>query len=72
MQTEMVTIYAAEQRGGRITMSTYRDCLPADAIRTSTRVFPSYEEVLVCAEMYWNRGFQVWVDTERGVVEYEH
>lgn len=68
----MITIYAAEQRDGRITMSTDRDCLPADVIRTSTRVFPDYASILATAEMYWNRGFQVCVDTERGVVEYEH
>lgn len=68
----MITIYAAEQRDGRITMATNRDCLPADCIRTSTCVFPDYESVLASAEMYWNRGFQVCVDTERGVVEYEH
>lgn len=68
----MTTIYAAEQRDGRITMSTNRDCLPADVIRTSTRVFPDYESVLSTAEIYWNRGFQVCVDTERGVVEYAH
>lgn len=68
----MLTIYAAEQRGGRIVMSTDRDCLPPDCIRTSTRVFPDYESVLATAEMYWHRGFQVSVDTERGLVEYEH
>lgn len=68
----MITIFAAEQRGGIITMSTDRDCLPADAIRTSTRIFPDYDSILETAEMYWNRGFQVSVNTERGIVEYEH
>ena len=36
------------------------------------RVFPDYDSILETAEMYWNRGFQVCVDTERGTVEYEH
>jgi hypothetical protein len=67
----MITIFAAEQRDGRITMATDRDCLPADVIRTSTRVFPDYDSILETAEMYFNRGFSVCVDTERGVVEYE-
>lgn len=68
----MITVYAAEQRGGRIKITTDKDCLPADAIRTNTLVFPDYDSILASAEMYWNRGFEVCVDTERGVVEYEH
>ena len=31
----MITIYASEQRGGRIKMTTDKDCLPPDAIRVS-------------------------------------
>lgn len=68
----MITVYASEQRGGRIKLTTDKDCLPPDAIRTSTRVFPDYDSILETAEMYWQRGFQVCVDTERGLVEYEH
>jgi len=68
----MITVFAAEQRGGIITMATDRDCLPADCIRTSTRVFPDYDSILETAEMYWNRGFQVYVNTEYGNADYEH
>ena len=31
----MITVYASEQRGGRIKITTDRDCLPPDAIRVS-------------------------------------
>jgi len=68
----VITVYASEQRGGRIKMTTDKDCLPPDAIRVSTRVFPDYDSILETAEMYWNRGFTVCVDTERGTVDYEH
>jgi hypothetical protein len=68
----VITVYASEQRGGRIKMTTDKDCLPPDAIRVSTRVFPDYASILETAEMYWNRGFTVCVDTERGTVDYEH
>lgn len=68
----MITIYASEQSGGRLKLTTDRDCLPPDAIRTATHVFPDYDSVLACAEAYWARGFEVCVDTERGLVEYEH
>jgi len=67
----MITIFASEQRGGRIKMTTDRDCLPPDAIRTSERVFPDMDAVMETAEMYFNRGFSVCVDTESGLVEYE-
>lgn len=68
----MITVFVSEQRNGRIKIATDKDCLPPDAIRTATRVFPDYDSILASAEMYWNRGFEVCVDTERGVVEYEH
>lgn len=68
----MITVFASEQRGGRITITSNRDSLPPDAIRTSERIFPDYDSILACAETYWSRGYQVCVDTERGVVEYEH
>lgn len=68
----MITVYVAERRGGWLKLSTDRDTLPPDAIRTETRVFPDYDSILETAELYWNRGFQVTVDTERGLVEYEH
>ena len=67
----MITVYCSEQRGGRIKIATDRDCLPADAIRTSTQVFPDKDSVLASAEMYWNRGFEVCVDLGGHVVEYE-
>lgn len=67
----MITVYASEQRGGRIKITTDRDCLPPDAIRTNTLVFPDYESILASAEMYWRRGFAVCVDTEHGIVDYE-
>jgi hypothetical protein len=70
--TDMITIFAAEQRGGFITMTETRDGLPPDAIRTSTRVFPTYDDVLATAEMYFNRGFSVSVYTKKhGNVDYE-
>lgn len=68
----MITVYVGEQRGGIITIVSNRDCLPADVIRTSTRVFADYDSVLDTAEMYWRRGFQVYVDTEQGSADYEH
>jgi hypothetical protein len=69
----MITVYASEQRNGRIKITTDKDCLPPDAIRVSTRVFPSYESILETAEMYWNRGFEVCVDCEgHALAEYEH
>lgn len=67
----MITVYASEQRNGRIKITTDKDCLPPDAIRTSERIFPDYDSILACAEAYWSRGYEVCVDTERGLVEYE-
>lgn len=67
----MITAYASEQRGGRIKITTDKGCLPPDAIRTSTRIFPDYDSILETAEMYWNRGFTVCVETEYGNADYE-
>lgn len=67
----MITIYAAEQRGGRIKMATDRDVLPPDAIRTSTRVFPDEDSIMATAEMYHARGFSVSVDLGHTNYEYE-
>ena len=58
--------------GKRIKFTSDRDCLPADLIKFNTTRFDSYEQVLATAEWYWGRGYQVCVDTERGLVEYEH
>lgn len=68
----MITVYASEQRGGRITIVSDKNSLPLDAIRTSTRVFPDYNSILETAEMYWNRGFSVSINTEFGTADYEH
>ncbi len=68
----MLTIYFGEQRDGRVKLTSDRDCLPPDIIRFSERVFPDYDSVLAVAEKMWLRGFTVCVDTERGVVDYEH
>jgi hypothetical protein len=66
----MITIYAAEQRGGHIKLATDRDCLPADAIRTNTVYFPDEDSIMATAEMYHARGFSVAVDL--GHVHYEY
>lgn len=66
----MITIFASEQRGGRIKMATDKDCLPPDAIRVSTRVFPDEDSIMATAEMYHARGFSVCVDL--GHVHYEY
>ena len=72
METQVITVFAAEERGGRITIATNRDCLPPDAIRTSTRVFPDYDSVLETAEMYFRRGYSVSVEvTGHALAEYE-
>jgi hypothetical protein len=68
----VITVYASEQRDGRIKITDDRDCLPADAIRTATHVFPDMDSILASAEMYWHRGFQVSIDVNGHVVEYEH
>lgn len=67
----MITIYAAEQRGGRIKMATDRDWLPPDAIRTSTRVFADEDSIMATAEMYHARGFSASVDLGHTNYEYE-
>lgn len=67
----MITIYAAEQRGGHIKMAVDRDCLPADCIRTSTNVFPDEDSIMATAEMYHARGFSVSVDLGDKNYEYE-
>jgi len=67
----MITIYASEQRGGRIKMVTDRDCLPPDAIRTSTVYFPDEDSIMATAEMYHARGFSVCVDLGHKFYEYE-
>lgn len=68
----MITIYRAETRDGWVKFSSDKDTLPPDAIRVSSHVYPDYESVLEQAEILWHRGFQVSVDTGKGLVEYEH
>lgn len=55
----------------RIKITTDKDCLPPDALRVVVREFPNYESILETAEMYHARGYEVCVDTEQGLVEYE-
>lgn len=66
-----ITVFASLQRSGRIKITTDRDCLPPDALRVETYVFPDYDSILETAEKYWSKGHEVCVDTERGLVEYE-
>lgn len=59
----MKVIYVAEM-SDRIKMSDDRDCLPADAIRVETRVFPTDADIFRCGFAYQKRGFEVCIDTE--------
>lgn len=67
----MITVFVSESRGGMINITSEKDSLPVDAIRTAERVFPSFDDVLASAEMYWNRGYQVFVNTQWGNADYE-
>jgi hypothetical protein len=58
----MTTIYVAETKG-RIKMSDDLDCLPADAIRIETRVFPTDAAIFRAGIAYQKRGFDVCIDT---------
>lgn len=67
----MITVYASEQRGGQINITTDKACVPTDAIRVSTRVFPDEDSIMATAEMYFRRGFSVCVDLGKTHYEYE-
>lgn len=58
----MTTIYVAETKG-RIKMSDDLDCLPADAIRIETRIFPTNADIFRAGIAYQKRGFDVCIDT---------
>ena len=60
----MLNIYQSEQRGGRIKMSTDRNCLPPDAIRTETRIFVDGTDLMNAVKALEKRGFSVCVETE--------
>ena len=60
----MLTIFVGEQRNGRVKFTSDRDCLAADVIRVSQRVFPSLEDVKTAAAKLEDRGFRVCIDTE--------
>ena len=62
----MQTIYVSEDRlhgKPRIKMTDDRDCLPPDAIRVETRVFPSDADIFRAGFAYQKRGFYVCIDT---------
>lgn len=58
----MTTIYIAETKG-RIKMSDDLDCLPADAIRIETRIFPTNADIFRAGITYQKSGFDVCIDT---------
>jgi len=59
----MLTIYQGEQRNGRVKLTTNRDCLAPDTIRTE-RVFVDMQAVKTAAAQLEDRGFRVCIDTE--------
>jgi len=59
----VITVYIGEQRGGRVKLTTDRDCLSPDIIRFSERVFANEEDVIRSAKALESRGFRVCVDT---------
>ena len=59
----MITIYVG-QRGGRIKLTSDKDCLAPDVIRVTGRTFVNMEQVKTAAAGYENRGFRVCIDTE--------
>lgn len=60
---EMFHVYIGELRGGRIKITSDRDCLSPALIRFDERVFATEKDMLDCAMSYRNRGYKVCVDT---------
>ena len=61
---EMFHAYIGELRGGKVKITTDRDCLSADLISFDERVFATERDMLDCAMAFRNRGYQVSVDTD--------
>ena len=59
----MFHAYIGELRGGKVKITTDRDCLSPELIRFDERVFATENDMLDCAISYRTRGYQVCIDT---------
>lgn len=59
----MFHCYIGEERNGRVTFTTDKDCLSPDIIRFDERVFASERDMLESANAFRNRGYVVSVNT---------
>lgn len=66
----MFHAYIGELRGGKVKITTDRDCLSPELIRFDERVFATENDMFACAMAFRGRGYQVSIDTETVFQDY--